>query len=104
VRKYQARDEAHYRCFGAGPEEATQPGKPGAGARRIMREGPRTVRWRDHEFHFETFKARDAECDQSPVWAVSWHGEFIGTMPRAPEETTKEFELRCIGWLADLIH
>jgi hypothetical protein len=68
-----------------------------------MREGPRTVRWRDHEFRFETFKGRDAWTDQSPMWAVSWHGEFIGTMPRASEETTKEFELRCIRWLAELI-
>ncbi|MGH7516889.1 MAG: hypothetical protein ACREOC_05400 [Gemmatimonadales bacterium] len=37
------------------------------------------------------------------MWAVSRHGEFIGTMPSAPEETTKEFELRSIRWLADLL-
>jgi hypothetical protein len=69
-----------------------------------MRDGPRTIRWQDHEFHFESFKARDALGDQSTMWAVWWHSEFIGTMPKAREETTKEFELRCIGWLADLIH
>jgi hypothetical protein len=69
-----------------------------------MRDGPRTIRWQDHEFHFESFKARDALGDQSTMWAVWWHSEFIGTMPKASEETTKEFELRCIGWLADLIH
>jgi hypothetical protein len=68
-----------------------------------MREGPRTVRWRDHEFCFETFKGRDAWSDHGPVWAVWWHGEFIGTMPSAQEETTKEFELRSMRWLADLI-
>jgi hypothetical protein len=38
------------------------------------------------------------------MWAVSWHGEFIGTMPSSPKETTQEFELRCIRWLIDLIH
>jgi len=69
-----------------------------------MRDGPRTIRWQDHEFHFESFKAREALGDQSTMWAVWWHSEFIGTMPKASEETTKEFELRCIGWLADLIH
>jgi hypothetical protein len=68
-----------------------------------MRAGPRTVRWRDHEFHFETFKGGDTCSDRGPAWAVWWHGEFIGTMPTAPEETTKEFELRCIRWLADLL-
>ena len=68
-----------------------------------MRGGPRTVRWRDHQFSFEALRGKDAWNDQSPLWAVSRHGEFIGTMPRAPEETTKEFELRSIRWLADLI-
>ncbi len=68
-----------------------------------MREGPRTVRWRNHEFHFETFKGRDTGSDHSPAWAVWWHGEFIGTMPTAPDETTKELEVRSIRWLADLL-
>jgi len=83
-------------------DEAVQPGEPGAGPRRNMREGPRTVRWRNHEFWFESFKGRDAANDQRPVWAVWWHGEFIGTMPTR-EETTNEFELRSISWLADLL-
>jgi hypothetical protein len=69
-----------------------------------MRDGPRTIRWRDREFRFETFRGRDDWSDQSPMWAVSWRGEFIGTMPSSPKETTKEFELRCIHWLAELIH
>ncbi len=68
-----------------------------------MRQGPRTVRWRDREFCFEPFRGRDSWSETSPVWAVSRHGEFIGTMPSAPEETTKEFELRSIRWLADLL-
>jgi len=69
-----------------------------------MRDGPRTIRWRDHDFRFETFTGRDDWSGTSPIWAVSWHGEFIGTMPSSPKETTQEFELRCIRWLIDLIH
>jgi hypothetical protein len=68
-----------------------------------MREGPRTVKWRNEEFRFENLVGKGAWDDASPVWAVSRHGEFIGTMPRASEETTKEFELRSMCWLADLI-
>jgi hypothetical protein len=37
------------------------------------------------------------------MWAVWWRREFIGTMPTDPHETTKEFELRSIRWLADLL-
>jgi hypothetical protein len=68
-----------------------------------MKAGPRTVRWRKQDFYFETFEGRDSEGNQSPMWAVWWRSEFIGTMPTNPQETTKEFELRSIRWLADLL-
>jgi hypothetical protein len=68
-----------------------------------MRAGPRTVRWRNQEFHFETFEGRDTRGRHAPTWAVWWRGEFIGTMPTQSAETTKEFELRSIRWLADLL-
>jgi hypothetical protein len=68
-----------------------------------MREGPRTVRWRSQEFHFETFQPRDTGGGHAVMWAVWWRSEFIGTMPTEAEETTKEFELRSIRWLADLL-
>jgi len=68
-----------------------------------MRAGPRTIRWRKHEFFFETLAANGPSQHQNPVWAVSWRGEFIGTMPVSQAETTKEFELRAIQWLADLL-
>jgi hypothetical protein len=68
-----------------------------------MREGPRTIRWREQEFHFETFKGRDPAAERRAAWAVWWRGEFIGTMPVLTEESTKEFELRSIRWLADLL-
>ncbi len=41
--------------------------------------------------------------DRDALWAVSRHGEFIGTMPSADGETTNEFEVRCVGWLATLL-
>jgi hypothetical protein len=56
--------------------------------------------WRGHQFRFE--RLHDPP-DRSPVWAVSRHGEFIGTMPYRPDETTKEFDVRCVRWLADLL-
>jgi hypothetical protein len=68
-----------------------------------MRQGARTIRWREHEFRFETFEGRDARSDRGAAWAVWWRGEFIGTMPADPKETTREFELRSIRWLADLL-
>lgn len=37
------------------------------------------------------------------VWAVSRGGEFIGTMPCSPEVTTKEFEVRGLSWLGELL-
>ena len=39
----------------------------------------------------------------SPVWAVSRGREFIGTMSGVDRETTKEFEVRCVSWLAALL-
>ena len=67
-----------------------------------MRESPRVVVWRGQEFRFERLKNGGHRADRDPLWAVSRHGEFIGTMPCA-QETTKEFDVRSIRWLADLL-
>jgi hypothetical protein len=37
------------------------------------------------------------------LWAVSRGGEFIGTMPCPPEVTTKDFDIRGMHWLAELL-
>jgi hypothetical protein len=34
---------------------------------------------------------------------VSRGGEFIGTMPCSPEVTTKDFDVRGLHWLAELL-
>ena len=67
-----------------------------------MREEPRAVAWRGSQFRFERLKNGHDPAARSPVWAVWRHGEFIGTMPYV-EETTKEFDVRSIRWLADLL-
>jgi len=64
-----------------------------------MIENP-SATWRGHQFSFERLHDQP---DRSPVWAVWRHGEFIGTMPYTPDETTKEFEVRCVRYLADLL-
>jgi hypothetical protein len=37
------------------------------------------------------------------TWAVSRRGEFIGTMSCSEEITTRDFDVRCSGWLGDLL-
>lgn len=65
-----------------------------------MRYKSRTVPWRGETFQFERLP-QDATGDF--VWAVSRRGEFIGTMPAIANETTKEFDVRCTGWVAELL-
>jgi hypothetical protein len=60
------------------------------------------VVWRGGQFRFERLKNGQDSAARSPLWAVSRHGEFIRTMPYA-EETTNEFDVRSIRWLADLL-
>ena len=67
-----------------------------------MHEGPRVVVWRGQEFRFERLKNGGHRPDRDALWAVSRHGEFIGTMPCA-QETTKEFDVRCVHWLTALL-
>jgi hypothetical protein len=60
----------------------------------------RSVPWQGELFHFERLPA-DSAGDF--FWAVSRRGEFIGTMPALPNETTKEFDLRSLRWVAELL-
>ena len=68
-----------------------------------MREGSRFVGWRGEEFCFERLQDQQYLIHLNPVWAVSRHREFIGTMSGVERETTKEFEVRCVSWLAALL-
>jgi len=65
-----------------------------------MRHKTRTIPWRGELFHFERL-ATDPAGDF--VWAVTRRGAFIGTMPAVANETTKDFDVRSIGWVAELL-
>jgi len=68
-----------------------------------MRERSHLVTWRGEQFRFERLEEQQDLAYTSPVWAVSRRREFIGTMSGVGSETNKEFEVRCISWLAALL-
>jgi hypothetical protein len=65
-----------------------------------MRYKVRTIRHHGELFHFERLPADEIG---DFVWAVTRRGEFIGTMPAVPRETTKEFDLRSASWVSELL-
>jgi hypothetical protein len=66
-----------------------------------MRWHTRSITWHGEAFQFQQLPA---DRGDAPVqWAVRRHGEFIGTMPCSPRVTTREFDLRCMRWLRDLL-
>jgi len=67
-----------------------------------MRSGRHFVEWQGERYTAEPLKSLYRATSLPPVWAVSRGSEFIGTLPSRPEETTKEFEIRCLAWLRDL--
>ena len=62
----------------------------------------RSLTWRGEPFQFERLHVRDSS-DEPTEWAVSRRGEFIGTMVCGLEVTPKVFDLRCAGWLRELL-
>ena len=60
--------------------------------------------WSHGEYYtIEPLKTLPRVTSLSPIWAVSRRGEFIGTLPYHQDETTKEFEVRCLSWVRDLL-
>src|SRR5215208_4740123 len=72
---------------------------PRAGA---MRSQHRSITWRGQAFRFQRLQSASSKSDQ-PVWAVYRRGEFIGTMPCSSEVTTKDFDVRSLRWLGELL-
>jgi hypothetical protein len=68
-----------------------------------MRQSRHLVEWQGELYTAEPLKTLTRVSSLPPVWAVSRRGEFIGTLPDRPEETTKEFEVRCAKWLQELL-
>jgi hypothetical protein len=66
-----------------------------------MRYRTRSLAWHGEAFHFEQITPPQPQLNDS-TWAVSRHGEFIGTMNCSSEITTNEFDHRCSQWLAEL--
>lgn len=67
-----------------------------------MRRNRYFVEWHGVRYTAEPLRTMTRVTSLPPVWAVSRGREFIGTLPVNPEETTKEFELRCLKWLGEL--
>jgi hypothetical protein len=67
-----------------------------------MRHLSRSVTWNDEAFHFERLESR-VPLGDTPLWAVSRGGEFIGTMSCSTEVSTKDFDVRCLRWLSELL-
>jgi hypothetical protein len=68
-----------------------------------MRPTRHFVEWHGVRYTAEPLKTLTRVSSLPPVWAMSRGNEFIGTLPLQPEETTKEFEIRCIAWLHGLL-
>ena len=68
-----------------------------------MRLSRHLVEWHGVRYTAEPLRSQFRVTSLPPVWAVSRQGEFIGTLPMHPEETTKEFEVRCAKWVQELV-
>jgi hypothetical protein len=66
-----------------------------------MHHSALSISWSGQSFRFERFPSWESGPDL--VWAISRGSEFIGTMSCDQEITTREFEVRCQQWLADLL-
>jgi hypothetical protein len=67
-----------------------------------MRHHTQSITWHGQAFRFELLHGKPPSSE-TPLWAVSRRGEFIGTMPCSPEVTTKEFVVRGLRWLGELL-
>jgi hypothetical protein len=68
-----------------------------------MRFARHVVEWHGECYAVEPLHSLPRVNTPSPIWAVFRHSEFIGTLPYTLNETTKELEVRCVGWLRDLL-
>ena len=67
-----------------------------------MRYRRRSVKYAGQPFSFERVEEWGSSEDRV-TWAVSRRGEFIGTLTSPNEISTKDFDLRCMQWLAELL-
>ena len=67
-----------------------------------MRSRRRSVKFAGQPFSFDRVE-KWGTSESGVGWAVSRGGEFIGTLTSPKEISTKEFDLRCTQWLAELL-
>jgi hypothetical protein len=67
-----------------------------------MRYPTRSITWQGQAFRFQCLQS-NGSASAPPEWAVSRGREFIGMMPCSLEVTTKDFDVRCSRWLAELL-
>lgn len=72
-----------------------------------MRHRTHSTTWQGQAFHFERLESKGGTGDP-PQWAVSRGREFIGRefigmMVCSLEVTTKDFDVRCLRWLTELL-
>jgi hypothetical protein len=67
-----------------------------------MRDHRRSITWHGQAFQFQRLEP-EASYNDSPLWAVYRRGEFIGTMLCSGEVTTKDFDVRSLRWLGELL-
>jgi len=67
-----------------------------------MHHYQRSITWQGQAFQFQRLESEGPDND-SPLWAVYRRGEFIGTMLCAGEVTTKDFDVRSLRWLGELL-
>lgn len=67
-----------------------------------MQSRSRSLTWHGQVFRFQLVNVPPRELD-SPQWAVSRGGEFIGMMSCSTEVSTKDFDVRGLLWLRDLL-
>ena len=64
----------------------------------------RTVTWRERTYSFRRLDTAEASGGGiAEEWAVSRGGEFIGMLQCAAGLSERDFELRCLQWLTDLL-
>ena len=67
-----------------------------------MRYQHRSITWQGQAFQFQRLSSAPSKSDQ-PLWAVYRRGEFIGTMSCSSQVTTKDFDVRSVRWLGELL-
>ena len=71
-----------------------------------MRHLQRSITWQGQAFQFQRLQSdpsKNSPLNDSPLWAVYRRGEFIGTMRCSGEVTTKDFDVRSLRWLGELL-